>query len=101
MRVGVASGPATFEQTGPDQVTLSWEAGDGALVEVPMSLREAAALQGGQPVSSYGPGHRFTLPERRAALQARQDQIRERMADLEDQYPELRERPEGGDDPRP
>jgi hypothetical protein len=97
----VIAGEATFTQTGEDEVTLSWEAQDGALVELPMSLRDAANLQAGQPVSSYGPGRRFTLPERRAALQARQDQIRERMADLEDQYPELRERSEGGDDPHP
>jgi hypothetical protein len=87
-------GVATFEQTGEDQVTLSWEAEDGALVEVPMSLRDAANLQTGQPVSSYGPGRRFSLTDRRAALEARQGQIKGRMADLEDEYPQLRDDPE-------
>lgn len=88
------TGVATFEQTGPDEVTLSWEAEDGALVEVPMSLRDAADLQMGKPVSSYGPGRRFTLTGRRAALEARNEGIRERMGQLQDQYPQLRDNPE-------
>lgn len=89
------SATATFEQTGPDQVTLSWEGEYGTLTEVDMSLREAADLQAGRPVSGYG-SRRFTLPERRAGLEARNDQIKERMGELEDAYPQLRDHPEGG-----
>jgi hypothetical protein len=92
----VNPGVATMEQTGPDEVTLSWEARDGTLTEVPMSLREAAALQDGKPVSGYGRARHFSLSDRRAALVARNDQIGERMAELEAQHPELRDRPEDG-----
>ncbi|MET0306296.1 MAG: hypothetical protein ABW196_08715 [Solirubrobacterales bacterium] len=88
------SGVGTFDQTGPDQVTLSWEAPDGAITEVDMSLRDAANLQSGQPVSGYGTSRRFSNPERRAALRARCDQIGERVADLEALYPQLRQPPE-------
>jgi hypothetical protein len=97
----VRPGVATCEQTGEDQVTLSWEGPDGSLAEVDMSLREAANLQAGQPVSGYGRGRRFSPVERRVGLVARNDQIRERMGELEDQYPQLREPPEGGDEQHP
>lgn len=90
-------GVASFEQTGPDEVTLSWEARDGTLTEVPMSLREAADLQAGKPVSGYGRSRHFSLSDRRAALVARNDQIRERLAEIEGAHPHPDDRPE--DDP--
>jgi hypothetical protein len=84
-------GVATLEQTGEDQMTLAWESADGSASEMDMSLRQAADLQAGEPVSGYGLVRRATPQERIARLRAMNDQIAERMADLEDQYPDLRE----------
>jgi len=84
-------GVATLEQTGEDQMTLAWEGEDGSESAMDMTLRQAADLQAGEPVSGYGLVRRATPRERIARLRAMNDQIAERMADLEAEYPDLRE----------
>lgn len=83
-------GVATLERVGEDQMALCWESEDGSASAMDMSLRQAADLQAGEPVSGYGMVRRATPRERIARLRAANDQIEERMAELETEHPELR-----------
>jgi hypothetical protein len=73
-----------------DTITIAWENNVGERCELDLDLRDAARLQAGESIAWHGDSpRRWTLGDRIAALQARQDQIEARMRELADEHPGL------------